>query len=162
MVADGAHILLSMALVYLLLRERRPEPYFVAVLAASIPDADKFVFTPLVRLGYLDGVVWFHRGVMHSLLFGAILVAVLSLFGSRRAAIIGVVSHLCLDFLTGGVRLLVPLDNGLYGLEIGWLLTNVAAMVVAATILFAGLVDRRYRSRIRSALARLALREQRE
>lgn len=154
MVADGAHILLSMALVLLILRERQPEPYFVAVLAASIPDADKFVFTPLIELGYIEGVIWFHRGVTHSLLFGVLLVFVLSIFGPWRAAVIGVFSHLCLDFLTGGVRLLIPLDNGLYGLEFNWLLTNVLAMVVAVTILFTRVVQRKYRARFQSVLTK--------
>jgi inner membrane protein len=152
MVADGAHILLSMALVLLILQERQPEPYFIAVLAGSIPDADKFVFSPLIELGYIDGVIWFHRGVTHSLLFGVLLISVLSIFGPWRAAVIGVFSHLCLDFLTGGIRLLIPLDNGLYGLELGWLLMNVLAMVVSVTILFIGVVQRKYRARLQSIL----------
>lgn len=157
MVADGAHILLSMALVFLLLRERQPEPYFIAVLAASIPDVDKFVFTPLFQMGYVDGVIWFHRGVTHSLLFGVLLVAVLSFFGPWRAALLGVVSHLCLDFLTGGIRLFVPLDNGLYGVEFSWVLANILAMVVAVSILFTALLQRKYRARIQSALTSVGL-----
>ena len=144
MVADGAHILLSLALVLLLLRERQPEPYFVAAIAASVPDADKFVFSPLVELGYVESIIWFHRGVTHSLLFGVLLVFVLSFFGPWRAAVIGVFSHIGLDFLTGGVRLLIPLDNSLSGLELGWLLMNVLAMVVSITILFLGLVRTKY------------------
>lgn len=154
MVADGAHILLSMALVLLLLRAREPEPYFVAVLTASIPDVDKFVFAPLVEMGYVEGAVWVHRGITHSILFGVLLVAVFSVVGPWRAAVIGVVSHLSLDFLTGGVRLLVPLDSGLYGLNLSWLLANVAAMVAAVVILFAGVVRREFGERIRSMLWR--------
>lgn len=157
MVADGAHILLSMALVFVILREREPEPYFVAVLAASIPDADKFIFSPLYRLEYVDGIIWFHRGITHSLLFGVLLVAVFATVGPWRAAVIGVVSHIGLDFLTGGVRLFVPLDNGLYGLEFSWLLTNVIAMIVAVSILFVGLVHRKYRAGSRSVLTELSV-----
>ncbi|GAB3680762.1 hypothetical protein GCM10028857_03910 [Salinarchaeum chitinilyticum] len=154
MVADGAHILLSMALVFLLLQKREPEPYFVAVLAASIPDIDKFVFTPLIELGYVDGPIWFHRGVTHSIFFAVLLVTVFAYFGPWRAAVIGVASHLCLDFLTGGVRLLIPFDTGLYGLNLSWKLANVVAMVVAVTILFAGLAQRKYGFQIRSLQAR--------
>ncbi|GAB3674569.1 hypothetical protein GCM10028856_30480 [Halopiger thermotolerans] len=157
MVADGPHILLSMALVFLLLRKRRVEPYFVTVLAASIPDADKVLFSSLIERGYVDGVIWFHRGVTHSLVFGVLLVAVLGLVGPWRAAVIGVFSHLCLDFLTGGVRLFIPLDNGLYGLKFDWVLTNAVATVVAVTVLFVELLARKYRVRIRSVLTGIDL-----
>lgn len=157
MVADGAHILLGMALILLVFRARRPEPYFVAVLAASIPDVDKFVFTPLLELGYLEGPIWVHRGVTHSLPFAVVLVGVLSFVGPWRAAAIGVASHICLDVLTGGVRLLAPFDAGLYGFEFGWLLLNVLAMGVSFTVLFAGLVHAQYGTRFRSALSRVGI-----
>jgi inner membrane protein len=139
MVADGAHILLGLALVLVLFRARRAEPYLVAVLAAAIPDSDKFVFDPLVRLGLVDGILWTHRGLTHSLLFGLLLIAVLSLIGPWRAAAVGFVSHVTFDFLTGGVRLFAPFDTGLYGLEFDWLLVNVLTMAVSVTVLFGGL-----------------------
>lgn len=62
--------------------------------------------------------------VTHSLLFGVLLV---SMSGFRRAAVIGVVSHLCLGLVTGGVRLLVPLDDSLNGLEFSRDLANAGA-----------------------------------
>lgn len=155
MVADGAHLLLSLALVVLLFRARRAEPYLVAVLAAAIPDADKFVFDPLVVLGYVDGVVWTHRGLTHSLLFGAVLVLALSLLGPWRAAAVGFVSHVTFDFLTGGVRLFVPFDAGLYGLEFNWLLLNILTMVFSVTVILAALLHARHRARVQRLLARL-------
>lgn len=144
MVMDGVHILLALSLVWVLFRARRVEPYLVAVLAAAVPDADKFVFDPLVRLDYVHGAVWAHRGVTHSLLFGVLLVAFLSLFGPWRAAAVGFVSHVSFDFLTGGIRLFAPFDAGVYGLSYNWLLTNVVTSVVAVTVLFLGLVQMRY------------------
>jgi len=55
MVATGVHILISLALVVLLFRSERPEPYLVTALAAAVPDIDTFVFRPLIELGYLEG-----------------------------------------------------------------------------------------------------------
>lgn len=155
MVADGAHLLLSLALVLLLFRARRAEPYLVAVLAAAIPDADKFVFDPLVHHGYVDGLIWTHRGLTHSLLFGVLLVLVLSQMGPWRAAAVGFFSHVTFDFLTGGVRLFVPFDSGLYGLEFSWVLVNVLTMVFSVTAIFAMLLYSRHRVRVRRLLARL-------
>jgi inner membrane protein len=157
MVADGAHLLLSLALVLVLFRARRAEPYLVAVLAAAIPDSDKFVFDPLVRMGFVDGVVWTHRGLTHSLLFGVLLISVLSLIGPWRAAAVGFVSHVTFDFLTGGVRLFAPFDTGLYGLEFDWLLVNILTMAASVTVLFGGLLFRHRRAVARKLLDRVGV-----
>jgi inner membrane protein len=157
MVADGAHILLSLSLVLVLFRARRAEPYLVAVLAAAIPDSDKFVFDPLVRMGVVDGVVWTHRGLTHSLLFGVLLVLALSLIGPWRAAAVGFVSHVTFDFLTGGVRLFAPFDTGLYGLEFDWLLVNILTMAASVTVLFGGLLFLHRRAVVRKLLDRVGV-----
>jgi len=155
MVADGAHLLLSLSLVALVFRTRRAEPYLVAVLAAAIPDSDKFVFDPLVRMGYLDGLIWTHRGLTHSLLFAVLLVSVLSLVGPWRAAVVGIVSHLTFDFLSGGVRLFVPFDPRLYGLQFDWILMNVVTMVASVTTIFGTLLYLHRRAVARRLLRRL-------
>lgn len=155
MVADGAHLLLSLALVLLLFRARRAEPYLVAVLAAAIPDSDKFVFDPLVQLGYVDGAIWTHRGLTHSLVFGVLLILVLSLLGPWRAAAVGFFSHISFDLLTGGVRLFAPFDPGLYGLQLSWLLLNIMTMVFSVTVILAALVHLRHRARVQQLVARL-------
>jgi len=139
MVANGVHILVSMALILLLFRAERPEPYLVAALAATFPDIDTIVFRPLLRVGYVHGPVWAHRGLTHSLLAGGVLVLLLSLFGPWRAASVGFLSHVFLDSLTGGVQLFAPVDPGLYGLSISWLELNVATAAVSVTAILVGL-----------------------
>jgi inner membrane protein len=155
MVADGAHLLLSLSLVLVLFRARRAEPYLVAVLAAAIPDADKFVFDPLVRMGFVEGILWTHRGLTHSLLFGVLLVVVLSAVGPWRPAAVGFGSHVLFDFLTGGVRLFAPLDTGLYGLEFDWVLANIVTMVFSVTVLLGGLLFRHRRAVVRRVQRRV-------
>jgi inner membrane protein len=144
MVMDGVHVLTALALVALLFDARRPEPYLVAVLAAAVPDVDKFVFDPLVRLDYVQGAVWAHRGVTHSLLFGLLLVLALSYLGPWRAAAVGFGSHVAFDFLTGGVLLFAPFDPTLYGLSYSWLLANILVTTAAVAVLVAALVRWRY------------------
>ncbi len=156
MVADGAHLLLSLSLVMVLFRARRAEPYLVAVLAAAIPDADKFVFDPLVRMGFVDGVLWTHRGLTHSLLFGLLLVLALSVVGPWHPAAVGFGSHVLFDFLTGGVRLFAPLDTGLYGLEFDWILTNIVTMVFSVTVILGGLLFLHRRAVVRRVQRRVA------
>lgn len=155
MVADGAHLLLSLSLVLVLFRARRAEPYLVAVLAAAIPDVDKFVFDPLVRMGFVDGVLWTHRGLTHSLLFGVLLVLALSAIGPWRPAAVGFGSHVLFDFLTGGVRLFAPLDAGLYGLEFDWILTNIVTMVFSVTVILGGLLFLHRRAVVRRVQRRV-------
>ena len=155
MVADGAHLLLSLSLVLVLFRARRAEPYLVAVLAAAIPDSDKFVFDPLVRMGYLDGILWTHRGLTHSLLFGVLLVLALSAIGPWRAAAVGFGSHILFDFLSGGVRLFAPIDTGLYGLELDWLLLNIVTMLFSVTVILGGLLFLHRRAVVRRVQRRV-------
>lgn len=144
MVMDGVHVLLALALVLALFRSRRVDPYLVAVLAAAAPDVDKFVLDPLVRLGYVHGAVWAHRGVTHSLFFGVALVWALSYVGPWRAAAVGFFSHLSFDFLTGGVLLFAPFDPTLYGTSYSWLLANILVTTVSVAVLLAGLVRWQY------------------
>ncbi|ELZ18102.1 metal-dependent hydrolase [Natrinema limicola] len=140
MVATGVHILVGLALVMLMGRSRRPEPYLVAALAATVPDSDTFVFQPLVELGYVAGALWSHRGLTHSLLGGIIVVALLAYFGPRWAAAIGFGSHLVLDVFSGGVQLFAPLDQTLYGLSVDWLLLNSLTSAVAVPMILGGLL----------------------
>jgi len=144
MVATGVHILVGLALVVLVVRSRRPEPYLVAALAATVPDSDTFVFQPLVELGYVAGALWSHRGLTHSLLGGIIVVAFLSYFGPRWAAAIGFGSHLFLDSFSGGVQLFAPLDQTLYGLSVDWLLLNSLTSAVAVPMILGGLLALKY------------------
>ncbi len=144
MVATGVHILLSLALILVLRRPGRPEPSLVGALAAAVPDSDTFVFRPLVNSGYVEGVLWSHRGLTHSLLGGIVVVALLSSVGPWRPAAIGFGSHVGFDFLSGGVRLLAPLDRTLYGLSFDWLLLNALTSAVAVTVILGGLLGRKY------------------
>ncbi|QCW02661.1 metal-dependent hydrolase [Natrinema pallidum] len=144
MVATGVHILLSLALISVLRRSGRPEPYLVGALAAAVPDSDTFVFRPLVEIGYAGGVLWGHRGLTHSLLGGVVVIVLLSFVGPWRAAAIGFGSHVVFDFLSGGVRLLAPLDRTLYGLSFDWVLLNALTSVFAVTVLLGDLLGRKY------------------
>lgn len=144
MVADGVHILVGLALVLVIFRAERPEPYLMAALAATFPDIDMILFHPLLRLGYVHGPIWMHRGLTHSLLFGAVLIPVLSLFGPWRPAAVGFLSHVFLDSLSGGVRLFAPVDTGLYGLSVSWLELNAATAAVSVTVILVGLLWMKY------------------
>ncbi|WP_254765048.1 metal-dependent hydrolase [Natrinema marinum] len=144
MVADGAHILVSLALVLIVFRSRRPEPYLVTALAAAFPDIDIVVFHPLVELGYVDGVLWTHRGLTHSLSAAVVVVVLLSYFGPWRAAAIGYGSHILFDFLTGGVRLFAPFNHVLYGLSFDWLLANLLVSVFSVAVILGGLLGMKY------------------
>lgn len=138
MVADGVHVLVALALVVVVLRERRPEAYLVGALAAAFPDIDVYVLPALVDLGYVHGPVWGHRGVTHSLLAGAVVTLALSRFGPWRAAAIGFFSHLAFDAVTGGVYLLAPATSVRYGISGGWLLLNMLASVASVAAILAG------------------------
>lgn len=144
MVATGVHILLALALVLLVVRSERAEPYLVAALAATVPDADTFVFRPLIELGYVSSVVWTHRGLTHSLLAGFVVVTLLSAFGPWRPAAIGFGSHLVFDMLSGGIRLFAPVDRTLYGISLDWLLLNALTSAFAIVVLLGGLLEMKY------------------
>jgi inner membrane protein len=159
MVADGVHVLLGPALVMLLLRTERVEPYLVALLFAGVPDLDRYLFGPLVAGGYLSGPLWVHRGISHSLLAMALFVGLGFLIGEWRAGAIGYGSHLAADFLTGGVRLLVPFDAGTYGLGFDWLVGSAIAGGFSSVVLIVGLVAMVHRERadrVRTAVLRRA------
>ncbi|WP_226479995.1 metal-dependent hydrolase [Natrinema amylolyticum] len=140
MVADGVHILLSLALVLLLFRAERPEPYLVAALAAAFPDIDIVIFPLLADIGYGESLLWSHRALTHSLLVGVVVVGLLSYFGPWRAAAVGFGSHIVMDLLSGGVRLLAPVDDTLYGASFDWLLLNTLTAAVAVTVILGGLL----------------------
>lgn len=139
MVADGVHILLAVALVLAVLRTDRAEPYLVAILAAGLPDLDRYLFTPFIYSGYLSGPIWTHRGITHSLLAFALVVGAAHLVGHWRAAALGYGSHLIADFMTGGVRLFAPFTVGIHGLYYDWMLGNLVAGTFALVVTLAGL-----------------------
>ncbi|MFA9504181.1 metal-dependent hydrolase [Natrinema sp. H-ect1] len=144
MVATGVHILCGLAVVMLVTRSRRGAPYLVAALATAAPDADTFLFRPLVELGAVHGALWSHRALTHSLLGGLVLIGVLSAVGPWRAAVLGVSSHIALDLVSGGVRLLAPIDDTVYGTSVDWLLLNAAVSAVAVTVVLGGLLAMKY------------------
>jgi inner membrane protein len=140
MVADGVHILFGVALVMLLLRTRRLEPYLIAVLAAGGPDLDRYLFVPLIYRGYLSGPLWTHRGITHSLLLMVVVVAIAYAAGHWRAGAIAYGSHLAADYATGGIRLFAPFEVSLYGLYFDWMLGNVVLGTFSVIVLVVGLI----------------------
>lgn len=142
MVADGIHILLGVALVAVLVRPDHVEAYLVVILAAGLPDLDRYLFAPLVYNGYLSGPIWTHRGITHSLAVMILVVWVAHAVGMWRPAAVGYGSHLVADFLTGGIRLLAPFSDQLYGLYYDWMLGNVIAGTFAALVIGADLAAR--------------------
>lgn len=139
MVADGVHILLAVALVIVVLRTDRAEPYLIAILAAGIPDLDRYLFTPLLYSGYLTGPVWTHRGITHSLVAFLLFVAIARSVGHWRAAALGYGSHLVADYFTGSIRLFAPFSPRPYGLYYDWMLGNVVAGSFAVVVVLLGL-----------------------
>ena len=148
MVADGVHVLLGPALVLVLLRTERVEPYLVAMLFAGLPDIDRYLFSPLIAGGYLTGPLWAHRGITHSLLVMALFVGVAYLMGETRAGAIGYGSHLATDFLTGSIRLFAPFDVVAYGLGYDWLLGSTVAGAFSGVVLIGGVVAMAHRERV--------------
>lgn len=134
MVADSIHILFGMALVAVLVRARRPEPYLVAALAAALPDIDIFLFEPLVSNGAVSNAVLAHRGFTHSLFAFATFVLAAWAIGQWLPAAIAYGSHLFADSVTGGVMLFAPVSTELYGFSFDWILSNV--FVGVASVLF--------------------------
>jgi inner membrane protein len=142
MVADGVHVLLGPALVMILLRTERVEPYLVALLFAGVPDLDRYLFgaLSLPTNGYVWESVFVHRGITHSLLAMALFVGIAYLIGEWRAGAIGYGSHLTADFLTGGVELFSPFVVQRYGLELNWLLASATAGALSAVVLTGGVM----------------------
>ncbi|RDI71704.1 metal-dependent hydrolase [Halopelagius longus] len=138
MVAHGVHVLVGLALAFLCFRAERPEPYLVAALAAAFPDIDSYVFPSLVDWGYVAGSTWAHRGVTHSVFTGVAVVLVLSYFGPWRAAAVGFLSHILLDYVTGGVFLLAPFVTVRHGFSTNWLILNSLTAVFSVTVMLAG------------------------
>ena len=140
MVADGVHVLLGPALVMVLLRTDRVEPYLVALLFAGVPDLDRYLFGALAlpTNGYLWESVFVHRGITHSLLAMALFVGIAYLIGEWRAGAIGYGSHLTADFLTGGVELFSPFVVQRYGLELNWLLASATTGAFSGVVLVVG------------------------
>lgn len=142
MVADGIHILLGVALVALLARTDRVEAYLVVILAAGLPDLDRYLFSPLVYGGYLSGPIWTHRGITHSLAVLCLVIGVGHLLGYWRPAAIGYGSHLIADFLTGSIRLGAPFTTRPYGLHYDWMLGNIVLGAFATLVVVAELAVR--------------------
>ena len=140
MVADGVHVMLGPALVMVLLRTERVEPYLVALLFAGVPDLDRYLFgaLSLPTSGYLWESVFVHRGITHSLLAMALFVGLAYLLGEWRAGAIGYGSHLFADFLTGGVQLFSPFVVYRYGLELNWLLASATTGAFSSVVLVVG------------------------
>lgn len=142
MVADGIHILLAVSLIVVLLRTDRVEAYLLGILAAGLPDLDRYLLSPLVYGGYLSGPIWTHRGITHSLFAMVLVVGMARLAGLMWPAAIGYGSHLIADFATGSIRLFAPFSVRPYGLYLDWGLGNVVAGAVATLIILAELAGR--------------------
>lgn len=142
MVADGIHILLAVALFALVSRTDRVDAYLVVIVAAGVPDLDRYLFTPFIYSGYLTGPIWTHRGITHSLFALLLFVGAAHLIGHWRAAAVGYGSHLIADFITGGIRLFSPFTITPHGLYYDWMLGNVVAGTFAALVIARELVRR--------------------
>ena len=142
MVADAVHLLLGLALVALLYRTRSVGPYLVATVGAAFPDIDIFLFHLL--LPGLHGPLWAHRGITHSIFAAAAFTALATTVGHPGAAAIGYFSHLAMDSVSGGVRLLAPVDAELYGISLGWYVTNGIVGAFALTVILSAIVALNY------------------
>jgi inner membrane protein len=141
---NAVHILFSVALVMLILRTPKLKPYLVALICVSIPITDNYLFTPLVKLGYLSGPVWTHRSITHSLLVGTLLVAIFYYTGFWKSALIGYAAHIVPDFFTGGVKLLLPLSPTNYGLNLNWWLTSAILGLFSAIVILTSFLTLHY------------------
>lgn len=148
MVADGIHILLAVALFALVSRTDRVEAYLVVVIAAGLPDLDRYLFTPFIYSGYISGPIWTHRGITHSLFALLLFVSVAHLIGHWRAAVIGYGSHLVADYVTGGIRLFSPFTIRQHGLYFDWMLGNIVVGTFAALVIVGELIVRTRAERI--------------
>lgn len=135
MVADGIHVLLGMALVSVVLRARRPEPYIVAALAAALPDIDIFLLDPRLYGDIATSILWAHRGLTHSLLAFVVFVIAAWTVGQWRAAALGYGSHVLADAATGGTMLFVPVSAQRYGFHLDWMLVNVALGILSILLI---------------------------
>lgn len=150
MVADGIHILLAVALFALVSRTDRVEAYLVVVVAAGLPDLDRYLFTPFIYSGYISGPIWTHRGITHSLFALLLFVGASHLIGHWRAGAVGYGSHLIADFLTGSIRLFSPVTIRQHGLYFDWMLGNVVAGTFAALVIARELIVRTRAERVDS------------
>jgi inner membrane protein len=150
MVADGVHVLLGPAVVMVLLRTRRVEPYLVALLFAGVPDLDRYLFDvlSLPTNGYVWESVFVHRGITHSLLAMALFVGLAYLIGEWRAGAIGYGSHLTADLLTGGIQLFSPFALQRYGLELNWLLASAVTGASSSAVLVVGVMAMSHPERV--------------
>lgn len=135
MVADSIHILFGMALVAVIMRTRRPEPYIVAALAAALPDIDIFLLEPLLHHDIVSSIFWAHRGLTHSIVALAVFVLAAWLVGQWRPAAIGYGSHLVADAVTGGAMLFAPFSAQQYGFQFDWMIGNVAVGLASILLL---------------------------
>lgn len=149
---DAVHILLAIALTYLLLRTEKIQEYLVSVLGVSFPMIDHFLITPLITLGFLGGPIWLHRSITHSLLAGALVVAAGYVIGYWKPAMIGYSSHLVPDFFCGGVKLFLPFNTNVYGFNISSFFTSAIVGFASGLILVYALIKYRKTRRHRRLL----------
>lgn len=138
MVADSVHILVGVALVVLVNRTDDAVPYLVAALTAAVPDVDVFLFT-FVFPG-ASAPVFAHRGITHSLLAAAVVVALFAPLGQWRAAALGYGSHLAADCLTGRAMLLAPATADAYGVVFGWYVASAVVGAAAIAVILGAVV----------------------
>jgi inner membrane protein len=136
-VADSIHILFGLAVVAVLVRSRRPEPYLVAALAAGLPDADIFLLGPLVANDLVTGAAFTHRGLTHSLAALVAFVLIARAVGQALPAAVAYGSHLLADFASGQVMLFAPVSTQRYGLSYDWVLSSAVVGVVSVALLSA-------------------------
>jgi len=141
---NAVHILFALALVILILRTPKLKPYLVALICVSIPITDNYLFTPLVKLEYLDGPIWTHRSITHSLLAGALLMAIFYYIRFWKSALIGYTAHLVPDFFTGGIKLFLPFNTVNYGFNFSWWLTSAILGLFSGIVILASFLTLHY------------------
>lgn len=154
MVADGVHILLAVAVTMLVVRSDDAVPYLIAILAGGFPDLDMFVFQPLVYRGYVEGVMWGHRGLTHSIFALAVFVGIWWLMGHPLPALLGYGSHLSADAVTGGVRLFAPLSPTIHGIYLDWALVSGVLGLFSMAVIVVGsmwLIDVPFERQLRTS-----------
>lgn len=132
---EGAHLLLAIALVALLLHPDDATPYLVGIVGVFVPSIDYWVVLRLLRWGVLDGPLWEDRALLHSLLVGAAIVGVGYRFGYWRPAAIGFAAAVVPDVFYGGVKLFLPVSFAVVGVDAGAPWTTQLIAVTSGTVI---------------------------